>query len=257
MLDQLPDEPSSPHQRSLLSCSRCGTPCALGSGPAARCAVCGSEVPLPAPVLRERDERRQRNQQRRDEDPFWQRVRGVRVRWWRSAWFIAPLSFVAPFLSAALGYCYGYRQGLYGQAGFVWLAGIGVIHFVTSLLLESRKEERVRAHLLARPPLQDGGPMVCRACSAPLSLPERSGGEQQECSCDHCSADNLIDPAADGKENVPRPDLYDAEAAYRDVYGDEVTQWAARLYPLTIFVGFLTLALLTYYAVEAPRTPVP
>src|SRR5205807_1842717 len=121
------------------------------------------------------------------------------------------------------------------------------IHFFTSALLERRKQEELRGLLLSRRPQKDGGPPLCRSCAGPLSV----APGHDEAVCDHCGADNLL-PTAGEEPPPPRPDLYDAESAFREIYGDEVSQRASRLYPLTILVGFIALAVLTYFAVEAP-----
>lgn len=198
----------------------------------------------------ERQARRRLHDERRRGDAYLQRALRARARLWRAPLLLTGLSFSAPFLAAVLGYFLGYREGRYGQAGYIWLLGVGVVHFFTSILLESRKEEELRALLRARPPAHAGGPPVCRVCAAPLSVPKP---RPDDLSCDHCGADNIL--GDDGDLRPPRPDLLDAEAVYCDVYGDAVNQRASRLYPLTILLGFLLLALLTYYAVEAPTPP--
>ena len=127
-----------------------------------------------------------------------------------------------------------------------------MIHFLTSTLLERRKQEELRGLLLCRPPQRDGGPPLCRVCAGPLTVPE--GGA--EAVCDHCGADSLI--AGPGEEPPPpRPELLDPEGAFRGLDGDEVSPRASRLYPLTILLGFVALAVLTYFAVEAPRSKLP
>lgn len=256
VLDQLPDEPSAPHQRSLLSCPTCGAPCPLGFGDTTECPSCHASVPLLQEFLTERDRRRDQARERLAGDPILCRALAARSHWWRSPFFVAPVSFVAPFIAAIGGYFLGYRQERYGQAGFVWLGGIGIIHLWTSALLESRKEEQLRALLCARQPAQEGGPPVCRVCAGPLSV--QAGDEI--CCCDHCGADNLLGQSPgemDGNDSPPRPDLFDGEAAFREVYGDAVNQRASRLYPLTLFAGFMILAVLTFFAVEAPRAKLP
>jgi hypothetical protein len=253
VLDQIPDEPSAPHQRSLLSCPQCGLPCPLGFGETTECTACHTKVPLSRELILDRDRRRSHGQERRDHDLILQRALLTRRRFWRSPFFVAPISFIAPFVAAVGGYFYGYRQERYGEAGFVWLSGIGVIHLITSILLQSRKAEQLRSLLSARLPVQEGGPPSCRVCAAPLSVRPGDG----VCCCDHCGADNLLGDPGERDDSPPRPDLFDSEAAYREVYGDEVNQRASRLYPLTIFVGFLVLAVLTFFAVEAPRSKLP
>lgn len=252
MLEKLFDDPPDPPGPSVLSCPSCQAPCPLGFTRQTRCAACGTTVELSEALAAERDARREQAATRRSTNVLWQRALRIRVRWWRSPLLLVPLSFVAPFLAALIGYEYGYRDGRYGQAGLVWLLGIGAIHFVTSTLLESRKQEQFRGLLLARLPQQEGGPPLCRVCSAPLSPPPGA----VDVSCDHCGADILLGRPGE-RPPPPRPDLPDAEAAFREVYGDEVSQRASRLYPFTILLGFVVLAVLTYYAVEAPRSKLP
>lgn len=247
MFDQLPDEPSAPHLVSLLSCPSCEAPCPLGFTDSTRCVACGTEVPLSEEIRDAREQRRRHSAERRAADPLWQRARGFRVHFWRSPMLVAPLAFIAPFLAALPGYFFAYRHGRYGKAGFLWLATLGGMHLVTSVLLLGRKEEIIHGLLLARPPERPGGPPVCRVCAAPLSAPEGAW----DCSCDHCGADNLLGEVDAGTSS--RPDIADADAAFREVFGDEVNQRAARFYPITIFVGFLVLALMIYLAVEAPQ----
>jgi hypothetical protein len=265
VLDQLPDEPSAPVRSALISCPSCGAPCSLGFGDEAVCVSCQTRVPLSPEIQQARERRREESRKRRQADPYLRRALAAKVSFWRSPTFIAPISYIAPFLAAAMGYQFGYQQNQYGQAGFVWLIGIGLVHFLTSALLESRKDEQLRALLLSQPgPLLEDGTrvVVCRVCAAPLPIPpgrpgsEGSSGEPQDCSCDHCGADNIL-AAGPGTSQAPRPDLFDAEAVFREVFGDEVNQRASRLYPLTIFLGFVLLAVLTFFAVEAPRSKIP
>lgn len=247
MFDQLPDEPSAPHLIRLLSCPACDAPCPMGSSDSARCAACDTPIAISAEVQDARARRREEFAARRAADPLWQRARTFRVSLWRSPLLVAPLAFIAPFVAAVPGYYFAYRHGRYGKAGFLWLATIGVMHLLTSVLLLGRKQEIVRGLLLARPPERGAGPPICRLCAAPLS--PAAGAD--DCSCDHCGADNLLGPV--DLSTSPRPDIADAAAAFQEVFGDEVNQRAARFYPITICVGFLVLALLTYLAVEAPQ----
>lgn len=211
------------------------------------CAVCDTPVTLDADVLAARAERRSSSAERRAADDLLQQARDFKVRLWRSPMLVAPLAFIAPFLAAIPGYQFGYRAGRYGLAGLVWLTSVGAVHLITSTLLLGRKEEIIRGLLLARSPERPGGPPVCRLCAAPLSVPP----DEDLWSCDHCAADNLLPPAP--ADAPARPDIADATAAFQEVFGDEVNQRAARFYPITIFVGFLVLALLTYLAIEAPQ----
>ncbi|MCS6912546.1 MAG: hypothetical protein RMK29_04350 [Myxococcales bacterium] len=252
MLEKLSDDPLAPSAPNLLSCPNCQSPCPLGFTRQTRCVACGTLVDLSESLAAERDARREQAAIRRSTNALWQRALRIRVRWWRSPLLLVPLSFVAPFLAALVGYEFGYRDGRYGQAGLVWLLCIGAIHFATSALLESRKQEQFRGLLLAQPPKQEGGPPLCRLCGAPLSPPPGAA----DVSCDHCGADMILGRHGE-RPPPPRPDLRDAEAAFYEVYGDEVSQRASRLYPFTILVGFVVLAVLAYYAVEAPRTKLP
>lgn len=246
------DEPSSPHKTSVLSCPTCQAPCPLGFGSVTACVRCGATVTLPPELLGRREAQREHDRARRRADPLWQLALASRPRFWQSPVFLASLSYVAPFLAAIAGYFFGYRDNHYGRAGLVWLCGIGVIHFVTSSLLRSRKPQLLRELLSAQQPETDGQPPTCRVCAAPLSLPPLL--TVADCSCDHCGADNIV---AETPHATPRPDLYGSDAAYREVYGNALSQRTARLYPLMLLVGFVALGVLSYFAIHAPIHPSP
>lgn len=247
MLEHVQDEPSAPHPHNLLSCPGCEGACPLGFGAEVKCPSCEQTVEVPAELRKQRDQRRAELDVRRNGDARWQSARQVHQRWWRSPLFVAPLAFVAPFVSAVYAYFSAYRYERYGRAGLLWLLGIGLIHGMTSWLLLGRKHELVRHLLLARPGAHPGAPPDCRVCAKPLSVAPGS----TETSCDHCGADNLL--ARHGETATQRPDVLDATQAYRAIFGESVNERAARLYPVTILVGFVVLAVLTYLAIEAPR----
>ena len=247
------DEPSAPHKTSVLSCPACAAPCPLGFGVETACVRCRTRVALPPALLASRERQRAHDEARRAQDPIWQLALSSRPRFWQSPLFLASLSYVAPFLAAIAGYVLGYRDSHYGRAGLVWLCGIGVVHFVSSSLLRGRKPQLLRELLSAQRPESDDQPPLCRVCAAPLSVPA-SGRVPDDCSCDHCGADNIL---SETPGFAPRPDLYGSAAAYREVYGDALTQRTARLYPLTLLLGFVALGVLSYFAIHAPIRPSP
>ena len=247
------DEPSSPHKTSVLLCPSCRVSCPLGFGEFAECVRCHAQIPLTVPQRERRDQQRKLDTERRQADELWQLALNSRARFFHQPTFLATLSYIAPFIAAAFGYRFGYRDNEYGRAGLVWLLAIGAIHFVTSTLLLRRKPEALRELLSAEATPGTGGPPLCRVCAAPLSIP-LPPAKLVDCSCDHCGADNIL--GGPPKLN-PRPDLYGTEAAYNEVFGDKVSQRAARLYPVTLLLGFVALGVLSYFAIHAPTRPNP
>lgn len=245
------DTLSSPHKTSVLSCPSCQVPCPLGFGAQAECVRCHTVIPLTAAQQERRESQRRLDAERRQSDDLWQLAVRSRAHFFHKPVFLASLSYVAPFIAAIGGYFFGYRDNEYGRAGLAWLLGIGVIHFVTSSLLLRRKPQLLRALLSAQSSGEPGIPPLCRVCAAPLSIP---AGVAQEASCDHCGADNILGSSF---KVAPRPDLYGTAAAYREVFGDKVSQRAARLYPVTLLLGFAVLGVLSYFAIHAPTQPSP
>lgn len=247
------DVPSSPHKTSVLSCPACQMPCPLGFDEAAVCVRCHTRIPLTAAQRERRESQRRLDADRRQRDDLWQLALRSRAYFFHRPIFLAALSYVAPFIAAVGGYFFGYRDNEYGRAGLVWLLGIGGIHFLTSSLLLRRKPQLLRALLSAQVSGEPGVPPLCRVCAAPLSIPAVPANET---SCDHCGADNILGSGARFKV-APRPDLYGTAAAYREVFGDKVSQRAARLYPVTLLLGFAVLGVLSYFAIHAPTQPIP
>jgi hypothetical protein len=234
-------------------CPACRVPCPLGYGDSAECVRCHTRVPLSVQQRERRDRQRLLDAERRGNDDLWQLALRSRPHFFHQPTILAALAYVAPFISAIGGYFFGYREAQYGRAGLIWLLGIGAIHFVTSSLLLRRKPEVLR-ELLSAPAANAPGELpVCRVCAAPLSLPAPPA-KPVDCSCDHCGADNILGGAP---KLTPRPDLYGTEAAYREVFGDNVSQRAARLYPFTLLLGFVALGVLSYFAIHAPTQPSP
>lgn len=247
------DVPSSPHKTSVLSCPSCQVPCPLGFGEQAECVRCHALIPLTTEQRERREHQRKLDAERRQRDELWQLALGSRAHFYHQPTLLAGLSYVAPFVAAIGGYFFGYRDNEYGRAGLVWLLGIGAIHFMTSSLLLRRKPLVLRELLSAQKGDEPGQPPRCRICAAPLSIP-LPPEEPPDCSCDHCGADNILGPFP---TLTPRPDLYGTEAAYREVFGDKVSQRAARLYPYTLLFGFAVLGVLSYFAIHAPTQPDP
>jgi hypothetical protein len=250
-VDERVDEPSAPHKASVLSCPRCTTPCPLGFGESAECVRCHQVIALSEAQRERRDRQRRHDAERRQKDELWQLALNSRPHFFQQPMFLAALSYVAPFLAALGAYYFGYRENDYGRAGLVWLLGIGALHFISSTLLLHRKPQMLRDLLTARAPDEPGEPPRCRVCAAPLSI-EPPPARPRDCSCDHCGADNILGSPPKG---TPRPDLYGSQAAYRQVFGDPVSQRAARLYPFTLLMGFVALGVLSYYAIHAPIKP--
>ena len=247
------DVPSSPHKTSVLSCPACQVPCPLGFGEQAECVRCHALIPLSAEQRERRERQRKLDAKRRQRDELWQLALRSRAHFYHQPTLLAALSYVAPFVAAIGGYFFGYRDNEYGRAGLAWLLGIGVIHFMTSSLLLRRKPLVLRELLSAQKGDEPGQPPRCRICAAPLSIP-LPPEEPPDCSCDHCGADNILGTIP---TLTPRPDLYGTEAAYREVFGDKVSQRAARLYPFTLLLGFAVLGVLSYFAIHAPTQPDP
>jgi hypothetical protein len=245
------DEPSAPHKASVLSCPSCKVPCPLGYGDKTECVRCHTVIPLSRAQCERRDRQRRHDAERRQRDELWQLALKSRASFFQRPLFLASLAYAAPFIAALAGYYFGYRQNEYGRAGLVWLLGIGGMHFLTSSLLLHRKPQMLRDLLSAQPPSEPGAPPLCRVCAAPLSLPPPPA-VVVDCGCDHCGADNIVGTTP---EVTPRPDLYGTQAAYREVFGDPVSQRAARLYPFTLLLGFIALGVLSYFAIHAPIKP--
>ena len=262
------DDLSAPHKAIALNCPRCGLPCPLGFGDRTACVRCGGVIPIDPGLRERRDTQRRTDRERRQRDPLWQLALRTRPRAWHKPQFLVTIAYVAPFVSAGVGYAVGIRRGDYGLAGLIWLWGIGLLHFATSTTVKGRKPELLRELLLAQPmaeaaqegdapsgaappaapPPSTTAPPVCRVCAAPLSVPAAGA---VDCSCDHCGADNLL---GETPKVTPRPDLYGVQAVHREVFGDAVSQRVSNLYPFVLLLGFLGLGVLSYFAIHAPTS---
>lgn len=242
------DEPSAPHKTALLPCPACRAPYPLGYSDRTQCVQCGHAIALTPELIAARDKQRSRSHERRLHDPVWQLAMSSRARFWQQPVFLAAVSYLAPFAALPPAYVLAYRHDHYGQAALMWLCSIGMVHFVTSALLLQRKPELLRQLLSARPPQPPATAPLCRVCSAPLSLPQSPA--VIDCSCDHCDADNMLGVTP---HTTPRPDLMETAAAHLEVFGDRVSQRAARLYPFALLMGFVLLGVLSYFAIHAPQ----
>jgi hypothetical protein len=253
------DDLSAPHKATALNCPMCRVQCPLGFGDRTTCVVCGGVIPI-GPELRERrDSQRRLDTERRQRDPLWQLALRTRPRFWHRPQVLVSLCYMAPFVSLiaaylAFRYPIGGRRSDYGLAGLVWLWGTGILHFATANLFKGRRPELLRELLMAQPmtlPNADKPLLLCRVCTAPLSIPPSAQGAglgAEDVSCDHCGADNILG----GLPHVtPRPDLYGVQAVHREIFGNPISQRVSQLYPYMLLLGFLGLGVLSYFAIHA------
>ena len=194
-----------------LLCGACGGQVPLAEGNSEPCPFCGAMVPIPETYRVIRDANRISDGDRAKVHAAYKRLGtppGLLLRaWaggarllWKGWWLCSVLSVFA--LLAALTWSHtlalpwGFDPydvlGAYPFAGLCALAVVLVS--VMPLIVVSYREStlglrmELGAGMAAKPPAQRGGPVQCRVCGAPLSVPPGALGVR----CGYCSTDNLV-----------------------------------------------------------------
>ncbi|HMU39159.1 MAG TPA: hypothetical protein PKE31_09105 [Pseudomonadota bacterium] len=238
-----------PSRFPVVQCSACQTPLPLGFSRAATCPHCKTKRQLDADLLRRRDRYRTTDHHRRLHDPLWQRALAARPRVFLEPTFLAASSYASPFVGIAVGYFFAFQHQKPALAALLGLCTVGILQALASLLFWWCKPVHVRGLVTARTTAPGDRTLLCRVCTLPLSVPspDDAAPSPTDTTCDYCGADNLLTGSA---AVAPRPDLYDVQAAHREVYGTAVQERTDRLFPLILCAGFFFLGALAYFTLS-------